>query len=112
MLKLLTRTILPLLLCSFIWTSIIADPGKIVELEKRLAKATDTTRINILNELSGLYASSDLIHADSLAREALNLLDHMSYPEGKIINFNHLTYIKGSLGKYDIGLDFSKRQFT
>ena len=102
------RTILTLFLWLFLIISAYSNAEKIQDLEKKLAIAKDTSRVNILNELSGLYASSDLVHADSLAKEALTLLETIDFPTGKIENYNHLAYIKSSLGKFDEGLEYSE----
>lgn len=103
----MTRTLSIFFICLATLTSVLANSKKIEELERKLRKATDTTRVNILNELSGLYASSDLNHADSLAKEASALLERIDYTAGRINNLNHLSYIKSSLGQFDLGLDFS-----
>ena len=89
--------------------SVFADVEKIEKLERKLDKATDTARVNILNELSGLYARSDLNHADSLVKEAYLLLQNIDYPKGKINNLNQLSYIKSSLGKYEEALSYAKK---
>ena len=100
-----------LLICLFLVAtlSLNAQSDKIVELEKKLVKATDTSRVNVLNDLSLLYATSNLNHADSLAKEVIMLLQNIDYPKGKINNLNHLSYINSSLGKYDEALVYAKK---
>lgn len=71
--------------------------------------ATDTSRVNILNKLTGLYISSNLHKSDSLAKIVSGMLDVIDYQTGRIENYNHLAYINGSLGKFDDALDFSEK---
>lgn len=97
----MNRVILLLSLCLCVGLRTNAQSDKIVELEKKLLKATDTSRVNALNELSSLYANLDLNHADSLIREADLLLQNIDYSKGKINNLNQLSYINSSLGKYE-----------
>ena len=90
-------------------SNVYGDPQDIERLEKKLVNSADTARVNILNDLSGLYASSDLDHADSLANASLLLLQSLDFPEGQVINFNHLAYISSSLGKNELGLTYSEK---
>ena len=105
----MTRIILPLLLSILTLSNVFGDPQDIERLEKKLGNSTDTARVSILNDLSGLYASSDLDHADSLANAALLLLQSLDFPEGQVINFNRLAYISSSLGKNELGLTYSEK---
>ena len=100
------RTLLTLLISSVFWLSSLADSKKIRALEKSLTSATDTLRINILNELSSIYASIDLEHADSLAEEARAFLEGIDFPKGKIMNLNHFSDISSSKGHYQEALNY------
>ena len=103
----MSRLLLTFFALQMAWVSALPNPEKIRELERKLPLATDTVRVNILNKLSGLYVSTNLKYADSLADAAFSLLKTMDYQAGSIRNFNHLSYIKSSLGQFEIGLDFS-----
>ena len=102
------RTFLTNIFVFIVWFSAIADSEKIAALEKKLVKATDTAKVNTLNELSSLYASSNLNYADSLAKVAKGLLESIDFPRGEINNLNHLSYINSSLGQYEEALEYSQ----
>ncbi|MDZ7606435.1 MAG: tetratricopeptide repeat-containing sensor histidine kinase [Cyclobacteriaceae bacterium] len=101
------RLIILTLLLSVLRLDCLADKGSIEQLEQRLVNANDTARITILNDLARNYSSSDLNRAEDLAMEAYALLGKINYPKQKITNYNLLSFIKGSLGKYDLALAYS-----
>ncbi len=88
----------------------IANEGTVKELEEKYSNSTsDTVKIVILNELAKRYAAIDLKHADSLARIAHQLLETVNIPKEKVTNYNRLSFINSSLGKYDEAIIYSDK---
>jgi len=95
------------ILLSLIHLECRAENESIEQLERRLINASDTARITILNELAKRYSSSDLNRAEELAWQAHSLLEKFTYPTQKAVNYNRLSYIKGSLGKFEEATAYS-----
>ncbi|MBR9999983.1 MAG: tetratricopeptide repeat protein [Cyclobacteriaceae bacterium] len=82
---------------------IFSQSAGIRDLEKKLVQAEDTARAVLLVKLADEYASHNLDHADSLAREALILSEELGHVIGRISSLNSLSYIKSSKGMYEQG---------
>lgn len=105
----MSRLLLTFLAFQMAWLPVLPNSDKIKELEHKLTTATDTAKINILNKLTGLYISTNINKSDSIARKVSVMLNEMKYHAGSIENYNHLSYINGSKGKFDDAFDYSEK---
>ena len=102
----MNKTIWLLLILYFLSYEVFPQTSEIDQLNKKLDQAGDTSRVDILVQLAGAYANTDLDLADSLSLKALALSQQMKYLEGLVKSYNSIAHIRSSKGDYEEGYQY------
>ena len=97
-----TKFILSFVFFSF--SFFLQAQSEIKNLEIKLIKAKDTSRVNILNNLAYHYLSEDMKKSLKYANEAKNLSLKIHYEKGKANSYLILGEINKSIGEYNKAL--------
>lgn len=102
-------TLLLVLSCNWTFAQPIEVQNKIDSLHLILNNATDENRVNILNELSMYYRSTDIQTSVKMARVALVVSKSIDYKEGTIASLENLVkYYETSFINDSIVLTYQK----
>ncbi len=96
-----------LLISSF---SFYAQNTRTLELQKTLESAkADTSKANLLNQLSSEFQSNDPIKAMEYANQALSISEKVNYKSGSAYSFINIANIYINRGEYELGLKNYKK---
>jgi serine phosphatase RsbU (regulator of sigma subunit) len=84
--------------------------SKIQRLEDSLSRAAaDTSRVNLMNNISYELQGIDPEKAMALAKEALALAEKISYRSGRAYSLTNIANIHSNRGDYEVSLDYYNR---
>ena len=99
----MNRALLTLFAILIAYAYSIANSNKIEDLEKKLAIAKDTAKVNVLLDLYDAYFNSNLDKAESYLRLAIPLSEELNYIEGTIKGYKQLGIVNLRRGDYPNG---------
>ncbi len=72
---------------------------------------SDTTRVNLMNELAAEYKNSDFEKALSFATKATTLAEKISFPRGEVAGLNNIGSVHYNKGDYDQAIEYHNKAY-
>ena len=99
-------SLVAVLLSSFAFSTVFANPGKIDSLTRLLDEARDAARVKVLLALSSEYGYTDYEKAGEFARQALGLAKNIKDSQGVVRSLYELGSIAARMGEADMCLPY------